>query len=170
MHSLPATPPNFVDYLVQQGTSYYYQNQDNPFLSSKQLEKIYLAFTKGISSFHQLQETVIHNDFRYKNILVEQGNLSGVIDFETAVQGPLCIEFFQLLFTHYYAKQEDDADEQDFMEQFLQVLPTLYPELCQYTDEQFRCFCLFRYLGKLVKFREPWYRHTEVEQFAKEFL
>jgi aminoglycoside phosphotransferase (APT) family kinase protein len=86
IHSLPAKSPHFTEYLAQQGKSYYHKNQDHPFLNSEQLEKIYMMFTKGISSFHHLQETVIHNDFRYKNILVEQGKLSGIIDFETALQ------------------------------------------------------------------------------------
>lgn len=175
IHSLSWTQKSYYNYLKIEWKKLFEICKKNPHLSEAVLIQIYSNFQKNLQSFESTKECIIHNDLWYKNILLEDGKLSGIIDFEMVVSAPKQVELFKL-FHHRYSAQNYidnwavDYTEIAFLDLLLKTLEKEYPELFSFAQEQYQCYNLYTYLKILSKHNESWYNHKDMEKYHKSFL
>jgi Ser/Thr protein kinase RdoA (MazF antagonist) len=72
--------------MLKTGKTHYEKALSSKYTTKEEIQRLYDTFLRLLPSFQECPETLIHNDLWYKNILVDTGVLSGIIDFETATQ------------------------------------------------------------------------------------
>lgn len=164
---------SFEKYLKSEITKYYQKAIKNPHISKEKLKILYEYIIKYLNIFSQQKQILIYSDFWVKNILSNQKNITGIIDFETWCYGPLCLEWYKIQHTRFYIKDWGDdtsVAEQDFMRKFIMNIKKIYPKIFISTIQQDKVFQGIHYIKLLSRWRQKWYTHQEVEKFRKEFL
>jgi thiamine kinase-like enzyme len=148
IHSVNPNIPNFYETALIMLHHIYKKSIRNPNIQIGEVEKIFeeLVFfyneIKNKTNIHCL----VHNDLWYKNNLVKGTKLSGIIDFETAINAPKGYESYRL-FQHFFSAKNYidngsvDYSELDFLKSLLSEIKISYVELIELFDqEEYRMF------------------------------
>ncbi|EKE28120.1 MAG: hypothetical protein ACD_3C00096G0003 [uncultured bacterium (gcode 4)] len=147
----------------------------NPNVTEREVHLIKNEIEKYKSCFNDSSLSLVHNDLWYKNILIEDKKLTGIIDFELGFYWPIELDFFRLLHhkisvINYEDKFPVHYEELDFLDSLMKIIKLDYPQLVKkITSEQIYIYNLQSYFLKLSRHNETWYNHEEVMNFKNKY-
>lgn len=120
---------------------------------------------------------LIHNDIRYKNILLsEWGEFLGIIDFEEALVWPSYVDYFricdhQFFAQNYIEKWGEQYIEIEFNDFLISSFESSYSDAAYNITSRERLFySIMTYTRLFSQFDESRYNPDEIERYRKKFL
>ncbi|MBB1578778.1 MAG: aminoglycoside phosphotransferase family protein [candidate division SR1 bacterium] len=167
----------YFEFLDNKITSKLELAKQNPNVKAQDIIRIFELYGELIPQISKHESVIIHNDLRYKNILVsEEGIFVGIIDFEESLFGPRYVDHFRImdhLFfeKNYFERGEEKCEEIGFLSDLFSFLQKNEEEVHFTINSPERLvYSIVTYISLLSSFSQPRYNHQEVDDYKKMYL
>jgi len=173
LHKYDISIQTYSDFIESEIKHFLPIAKTNPHHPKSQIESLEKQYHGRKQILQKSSNKLIHHDLWYNNIIVNNKNLSGLIDYEISLNGPIYLEFYKILHHHFTAKAYFDQgvipyDRIDFLNQLIYTLQINYPELINSTStESFLLYNIHFGIRTLGRFTEKWYNPIFMENYIK---
>jgi len=167
----------YFEFLDNKITSKLELAKQNPNVKAQDIIRIFELYWELIPQISKHESVVIHNDLRYKNILVsEEWMFVWIIDFEESLFWPRYVDHFRIMDHLFFEKNYFEHWGEKFEK--IWFLSDLFSFLQKNEEEvnftinspERLVYSIGTYISLLSSFSQPRYNHQEVDDYQKTYL
>lgn len=167
----------YFEFLDNKITSKLELAKQNPNVKAQDIIRIFELYWELIPQISKHESVIIHNDLRYKNILVsEEWMFVWIIDFEESLFWPRYVDHFRIMDHLFFEKNYFEHWGEKFEK--IWFLSDLFSFLQKNEEEvnftinspERLVYSIVTYISLLSSFSQPRYNHQEVDDYKKTYL